>query len=75
MKPVGVPGALVDVDPAAVVEPVDAVGAVVDAGALLAGAADDGAAELGVDADDVGVLDVVASLAAVTPALRGDDEL
>jgi hypothetical protein len=36
---------------------------------------DEGAAELGVDADVVGVLDVVVSLAPVAPALCGDDEL
>jgi len=76
VNPVGVPGAfVVDVDPAADVDPVDAVAAEVAAGALLAGAADEGAAELGTEADAVGVLDVVASLVPVTPALRGDDEL
>jgi hypothetical protein len=76
VKPVGVPGAfLLDVDPAADVEPVDAVGFVDAVGAALDGAAVDGGAELGVEPVVVGVLDVVASLAPVTPALRGDDEL
>jgi hypothetical protein len=75
VKPVGVPGAFwLDVDPAAEVEPVDGGGEVSAEGATL-DAADDGAVVLGVDADVVGVLDVVASLPAVTPALRGDDEL
>ena len=75
MKPVGVPGAFcVDVDPAAEVEPVDAVGLVGAVGAALDDAVD-GVDDPGVDADVVGVLDVVASLAPVTPALRGDDEL
>ena len=75
MKPVGVPGAFcVDVDPAADVEPVDAVAAVDAVGVALDGAVD-GVDDPGVDADVVGVLDVVASLAPVTPALRGDDEL
>jgi len=44
-------------------------------GTLLAGAGEDGGAALGDDAGVVGVLVVVASLAPVTPALLGDDEL
>ena len=74
MNPVGVPGAFFDDEPAAAVEPVDGGAEVLAEGAELAGM-DDGAAELGVDADDVGVLDEVASLPPVTPALRGDEEL
>jgi hypothetical protein len=76
VKPVGVPGAFwVDVEPAAEVEPVDAVAAAVAGGLVPAAVDDEGAAELGVDADVVGVLDVVVSLAPVAPALCGDDEL
>ena len=76
MKPVGLPGAFwLDVDPAAEVEPVEAVAAVDAVGAALDGAAVEGAAEPGVEPEAVGVLDVVASLPPVTPALRGDDEL
>jgi len=75
VKPVGVPGAFcVDVDPAADVEPVDAVAAVDAVGVALDGAVD-GVDDPGVEAAVVGVLDVVASLAPVTPALRGDEEL
>ena len=75
MKPVGVPGGFcADVFAAPEVEPVDAVGAVVAWGDVFGGAAD-GEVEPCVEADVVGVLDAVASLVPVTPALRGDDEL
>ena len=57
------------------VEPVDAFAAAPVLGAVPAAVGDEDTGELGVDEDVVGVLDVVASFAPVTPALRGEEEL
>ena len=75
MKPVGVPGAFAAVvEPDPVVALADVVGALV-APALVVGAADDGPAELGVDATAVGVLELEAPGPPASPALRDGDEL
>jgi len=74
VKPVGLPGGFCVVVEPPVWEPVDAVAVAAAAGAVLACAVE-GAVEAGVDAAVVGVVDVVASLVPMTPALRGDDEL